>query len=94
MRKCVRLCAHSPADRFRLTCLFTHAFRLDAEGGVGGGKLIAHSCVEGVLWAPEVLDKVQGLVYTKPANRLQRQRTERTSTPRQVIQVLGRDLHF
>lgn len=55
--------------------------RLDAEGGVGGGKLIAHSCVEGVLWAPEVLDKVQGLVYTKPANRLHRQRTERTFTP-------------
>lgn len=39
--------------------------------------------MEGVLWAPEVLDKVQGLVYTKPANRLHRQRTERTFTPRE-----------
>lgn len=84
IRRCeraeVRACvgaARSPAERFPLTCLFfTHAFRdLDAGRGGGGGRLIAHSCVEGVLWAPELLDKVQGLVYTKPANRLRRQRT-------------------
>lgn len=33
--------------------------------------------MEGLLWAPEVLDKVQGSVYTKPANRLRAQRTQR-----------------
>lgn len=45
----------------------------DAEGVVGGravgGRLITHSCVEGVRWAPEVLDKVQGLVYTRTCSK-------------------------
>lgn len=67
--------------------------RLDAEGELGvGGRLIAHSCVEGVLWAPEVLDKVQGLVYTKPANRLHTQRTERTFS--QVFHIFGLEFNL
>lgn len=56
---------------FGETCLLrTHSERADAEG-VGGGKLIAHSCVEWWWWwwwGPSgVLDKVQGLVDTEPA---------------------------
>lgn len=53
--------------------LRTHSERGGGGSGCGGscwrgrsgGRLIAHSCAEGVRWAPEVLDKVQGLVYTR-----------------------------
>lgn len=62
---CVCVYAAQPTG-FGKLAFYARIQRADAKG-VGGGKLIAHSCVEGVRWAPEVLDKVQGLVYTKPA---------------------------
>lgn len=75
-RGCVVRAAQPSA--FGKLAFFTHAFREGRGGGGGGGscwrgcsggRLIAHSCVEGVRWAPEVLDKVQGLVYTRTCSK-------------------------
>lgn len=62
--------AQQPSQPVSLTLPFYARIQsLDAERELGVGSLLLTAVRRGVRWAPEVLDKVQGLVYTEPANR-------------------------
>lgn len=87
--ECAEVRACGAANRFSFNLPFyARIQRLGAEGELGVGSLLLTAVWRGggVLWAPEVLDKVQGLVCTKPANKRQRQRTQRTSAHVRLIQ--------